>query len=134
MTKDVLLQKINDSRYQYDKTQLNSWVRALPSRAKISPSVIKAGDVFMHPMFMHPMFMHPYVFLKKVDDYWICTLLTSNGEFEEVLCQCNSRFFGDSYITKILFTTTEVIGGFMCVYDNKTQLDRVLKDLQKILG
>ena len=58
--------------------------------------------------------------------------MTSEEDCEEILCKCNSRFF-EGYITKVLFTVTDIVGGFMCVYDNKRQLDTVLKDLREIM-
>ena len=54
MDKKTLFQKINQPNFKYDKAQMNKWVRALPVSAKLKPSKIKKGDVFMHPIFQHP--------------------------------------------------------------------------------
>jgi len=127
MEKKELYDKVLDG--DYDTKKLLGWINSLPNTRMSPPDKIKKGDVFMHPIYKHP-----YVFLEKKDDRWLCTTLTSNGEFEEVLCKGNSRFFKDSYIVKILFTVTTPIGSFMGVFDNNTQLNKVTKQLKEIMS
>lgn len=130
MKKNELLEKVQNRDYKYNRGQLISWVQELPNSYILEVNQYKAGDVFMHPIFKHP-----YILLERKDDFWICTLLTSNGDFKEVLTQCRSRFFfGESYITKTLFTMTDPIGKFMGVYDNPRHLKDVTKKLKIIFG
>lgn len=128
MDKNLLLDKITSPSYKYDASQLKSWVKSLPASSGIKPKTLKKGDIFMHPIFHHP-----YVFIEKKDNYWLCTLLTSNGEFEEVLEKCKSRFFTESYLTKTLFTITNPVGSFIGVYDNNRHLGEVLIKLKETL-
>jgi len=127
MTKEDLILRLSESNYQYDNKKLLGWVRALPNYKKSDPNVLKIGDVFMHPIFNHP-----YVLLQCNKGVWVCTLLTSNGELTEVLCKCESRFFYDSYISKVLFTITEPFGSFMGVYENNVQLREIKNELKQI--
>lgn len=122
---------INNSELNMTNTTTSTNVvdssTTLPVKLKFGPSTYKKGDVFMHPIFAHP-----YVLLEQKDGFWLCGLLTTNGDFKEVLVQCNSRIFGNSYFTKTMFTVTEPIGKFMSPYENSLQLYNVLKKLKSI--
>lgn len=127
MDKHVLLEKVKKGGYSKD--ELVKWITCIPgSVGNRKPQVIKAGDVYMHPIFRHP-----YVFLEKKKGFWICGLLTTDGEFEEILEECRSRFFTDSYFTKVLFTISTPVGSWCNVYDNNRQLKRVTKQLKDIM-
>lgn len=128
MEKSVLLKKING---EYTKDQLVSWVSSLPgSTGTKKPDISKVGDVYMHPIFGHP-----YVLLQKNKGSWLCGMLTSNGDCEEVLEQCKSRFFTTSYITKnLLHITGSPVGSWANVYDNNKHLKEVLVKLRTIFN
>lgn len=127
MQKEDIIEKVKKGNY--NQNQLLGWLQALPnSTPKIKPSEYQIGDVFMSSAFCHP-----YVLLKKHREGFICGLLTSNAGCPEVLEQCQSRFFGQSYITKTLFITTDVQGSFMGVYQNNKHLKEVLIKLKQIL-
>lgn len=127
MDKEQLLTKIRDKKYTHE--QLTGWIGALPSNlGNRKPIEYKAGDVLMHSVFKHP-----YILLKKRKDDWLCGLLTSEETCPEVLEICQSRFFPHSYLTKVLFTTTDIQGGFLNTYGNSKHLNEVLKKLKEIL-
>jgi hypothetical protein len=127
MDKDILLQKIKDKKYNHE--QLLSWVTVLPANPeKRKPIEYKAGDVLMHGVFKHP-----YILLKKRKTDWVCGLLTSEENCPEILEVCQSRFFSTNYITKALFTTTEIQGSFINVYGNDSHLKKVLIKLKENL-
>lgn len=128
MDKVELLAKISTKNYSHD--QLVGWITAMAgSIGTKKPTIIKSGDVFMHPVFKHP-----YVFLHRIDDdTWACTLLTSDAEYEQVLEPCNSRFFTGSYFTKTIFTmSSKPVGSFCNVFDNPKQVKEVLNELRQI--
>jgi len=125
MKKCYIIEKINSDDYIFDPIKLTSWLDCLPKTRHLeAPTTIKAGDVFMHPIFKHP-----YVVMRRKKGVSICCLLTSNGDFKEVLCKCSSRFFSESYITKTLFTLNESIGDFMGVYDNNSHLKKCYQNI-----
>ena len=127
MDKDTLILKIKDKKYTHE--QLVSWVSVLPANAeKRRPIQYKVGDVLMHHVFKHP-----YILLKKRKDDWLCGLLTSEENCPEILEICQSRFFSRNYITKALFTITEVQGSFINVYQNDKHLKSVLIKIKDIL-
>ena len=127
MARDALIEKIKKENL-HNKKLLLSWVQCLPKiEVKCKPSKCKVGDVYMHPTFNHP-----YVLLYKKDDVWVCGLLTSDGDFEQVLEKCRSRFFEESFFTKVLFTVSTPIGGFKGVYDNTRHLKKVYEKLTNI--
>lgn len=133
MDKKKLIEKIKNgeiSKETFDQSKLINWINALPgtSTAKNKPSYNKCGDVYMHPIFQHP-----YILLKSINNEWLCTLLTSDSECMEILEKCESRFFNNNYITKVLFTVNSPVGSFCNVYENKKQLKKILKKLSKIL-
>ncbi len=99
----------------------------LVNSKKFFPISYKKGDVFMHPVFLHP-----YVLLENKDTYWICCTLTTDKDFKEILINCNSRIFHNSFFTKSLFTVTKPIGKFMSPYENGLQLSQVIKKLKAI--
>lgn len=126
MKKQELLKQISSG--DFDKKRLLLWIQQLPvASGERDPKENKAGDVYMHTVFKHP-----YILLEHTGETWLCTLMTSNGEFKEVLEKCNSRFFTDSYITQTLFTMEEPIGRWLNVYDNDKHLKKILKKLRKI--
>lgn len=124
MDKATLLEKVKKG--DYTKEKLEAWITCLPgSLSTRKPRVNKVGDVYMHPIFTHP-----YVLLKFKKGVWICGLMTSESTCPEILVECNSRFFENSYITKTLFTASDILGTFINVYDNPKQLKEVLTDLK----
>lgn len=126
MDKVILLEKIKKGGY--NQQQLESWVGCLPgSSVNRKPKFHKIGDVFMHPVFNHP-----YILLEKQDGFWICGLMTSESKCPEILEECHSRFF-EGYITKTLFTASEIQGSFMNNYDNTRHLKKVLVKLRETL-
>ena len=126
MTKDVLLSRIDNG--DFDAARLRKWIKALPgSNGSHEPAESRVGDVYMHPVFKHP-----YLLLKHTDEGWLCTLMTSNGDFKEVLEKCQSRFFEHSYITKVMFTITDPDGVWCNVYDNVDHVTSIHKKLRKI--
>jgi hypothetical protein len=94
---------------------------------KIKPTSFKRGDVLLHKAFSHP-----YVLLENKDNMWFCGLLTTEIKCAEILEQCNSRMFSDSYFTNVLFTMQEPDGKFLSVFDNSSQVRSVLKKLKNI--
>jgi len=121
MDKKTLIDKISND--EYTKEKLISWVGSLQIGTR-KPDHFKKGDVFMHPIFRHP-----YILLRKYNNEWLCTLITSDTECSEILEPCESRFYSNNFITKILFTVAEPIGTFHNVYDNKSQVKSILKKL-----
>ena len=127
MDKSTLKEKV--LKGNYTKEQMLGWISALPgSTGSHKPSSIKVGDVYMHPIFKHP-----YVFLEDKGEYWVCGLLTTDGDFEQVLEECKSRFFETSYFTKVLFTISEPVGAWCNVYDNARHLKKVLQQLKEVM-
>lgn len=127
MDKEILIQKVKEGKF--DNNKLITWIGSLPNDSlKAKPISYKVGDLFFHNIFKHP-----YVLLEKKKDNWICGLLTSNGECDEVLEICKSRFFSDSYITKALFTVSEIKGAYIGSYDNNRHLKDVLRKLKEEL-
>ena len=98
-----------------------------PTPKKNVPTVYKKGDVLMHPVFQHP-----YILLEKKADFWLCCLVTSEPTCPEILEPCNSRFFADNFITRVMFTTVDPIGRFMYPYENVRQLNLVSKKLKSL--
>jgi len=118
MNKAELLSKVKKGSFTNE--QLVSWIECLPgSSGNRKPTLHKVGDVFKHP----------YVLLKKSKNDWVCTLLTSENNCDEILEPANSRFFGDNYITKSLFTVKNINGSFYGVYDNNKHLKEVYTKL-----
>jgi hypothetical protein len=133
--KDVLMDKVNNS-INLEKSEVISWFDGIPNlsleddtpKKKGIPSSYKKGDVLMHKIFRHP-----YVLLEKKSDYWICCLMTTEESCEEILEKANSRFFPESYFTKVLFTISEPVGPYMYPFDNNRQLNKVLDDLRSTM-
>lgn len=126
MDKSQLLEKVKTGKYTHE--QLISWVECLPRLlTNRKPKFHKVGDVFMHAIFNHP-----YILLEKKDGFWVCGLMTSESKCPEILEQCRSRFF-EGYITKTLFTASEIQGSFINNYDNTRHLKKVLVKLREIL-
>lgn len=127
MTKEFILDRIKKG--SYSQKELIGWMECLPVLADSrKPSEHKVGDVFMHSVFKHP-----YVLLKKTKEDYICGLMTSNEEFPDNLCECESRFFRGKYFTKVLFKSSGISGSFINVYENQKHLREVLKSLKNIL-
>ena len=126
MDKVTLLEKIKKTKYSQE--QLLSWVGCLPgSSSTRKPTFNKVGDVYMHTIFNHP-----YVLLERRDGYWICGLITSESKCPEILEECRSRFM-QGYLTKTIFTASEIQGSFINNYDNTRHLKKVLVKLREIL-
>lgn len=122
MDKSTLLKKVEGG---YTKQQLKSWVQALPRTLK-KPEEPKIGDVYMHDVFLHP-----YLILSKKKSTYICCLLTSEDSCKEILEKCKSRFLQDEFITKTLFTVTEVnLSNFISTYDNNRHLKEIFNKLK----
>jgi hypothetical protein len=59
MEKEEIIKRIKEGEKNTDK--ILSWVTCLPnSTGSRKPTIIRVGDVFMHPIFRHP-----YVILEK---------------------------------------------------------------------
>ena len=131
MEKIDLINLINKSQNNtIEKQKLLGWVNCLRGTvATKKPIKYKKGDVFMHPVFKHP-----YVLLEYKDNQWLCGLLTTEPECSEILEPCKSRFFSDSFFTKVLFTTQEPVGNFANIFDNTRQINSVLKQLKNIFA
>lgn len=129
MDKHQLLEKVNTiDKNNFDKTKLVAWVSCLEGAVKkIKPKTYKKGDVLMHQVFAHP-----YILLHKKSDEWVCGLLTSESTCTEIIEPCESRFFSDSYFTKVIFTAKEPLGQFMGVFENVKQCNSVFKKLKNI--
>lgn len=126
MDKDILLKKVKEKKYVHD--QLISWIQCLPtSSEKRKPKFNKVGDIYMHPIFQHP-----YVLLEKRGEIWLCGLITSESKCPEILEACRSRFM-EGFITKTLFTASEIQGSFINNYDNTRHLKKVYKKLKELL-
>ena len=126
MDKVTLLEKIKKGGY--NQQQLLSWVGCLPgSSSTRKPTFNKVGDVYMHTIFHHP-----YILLEKRDGFWICGLITSESKCPEILEECRSRFF-EGYVTKTIFTASDIQGSFINNYDNTRHLKKVLVKLREIL-
>ena len=126
MDKVTLLEKIKKTKYSQE--QLLSWVGCLPgSSSTRKPTLNKVGDVYMHTIFNHP-----YVLLERRDGYWVCGLITSESKCPEILEECRSRFM-QGYLTKTIFTASEIQGSFINNYDNTRHLKKVLVKLREIL-
>jgi len=126
MDKFQLLEKVKTGKFNQE--QLLSWVQCLPgSSATRKPKFNKVGDVYMHTIFNHP-----YILLEKREGFWICGLITSESKCPEILEDCRSRFF-QGFITKTLFTASEIQGSFLNNYDNTRHLKKVLVKLREVL-
>lgn len=128
MDKTQLLEKVKNGE-KYTQQQLITWISCLPGTvASRKPKSNRVGDVYMHQVFGHP-----YILLEKKQDVWVCGLITSESKCPEILEECRSRFF-EGYITKTLFTASELKGSFINNYDNTRHLKKVLLKLRNILG
>jgi hypothetical protein len=128
MDKSQLLERLKEKEMP-SREKLISWVQCLPgSSSSKKPKRNKVGDVYMHPIFQHP-----YILLEKRDGHWLCGLMTSESKCPEILENVKSRFF-DGFITKTLFTATEVIGSFINTYDNTRHLKLVREKLKTLFS
>lgn len=126
MDKNILLKKVKEKKYTHD--QLVSWIQSLPAPSeKRKPKFNKVGDIYMHPIFQHP-----YVLLEKREEIWLCGLITSESKCPEILEVCRSRFI-EGFITKTLFTASEIQGSFINNYDNTRHLKKIYKKLKELL-
>jgi hypothetical protein len=127
MEKEEIIKRIKDGEKNIDK--ILSWVTCLPnSTSSRKPTVIKVGDVFMHPIFRHP-----YVILQKKETEFICVLLTTNANCTEAIEKCKSRFFSESYFTKVIFTVGNPgEHSFMNVFESKSQIKSIHTRLKQI--
>lgn len=123
----MLLDKIKNLDRLPSKGQLIDWVKLLPNTSlfKKKPTENKVGDVYLHPIFKHP-----YILIKKKKEGFICCLLTSDATFPDILCETDSRFFPENFISKMIFFTSTVPGTFMGVYENQKQLREIYKQLK----
>jgi len=127
MEKEEIIKRIKEGEKNIDK--ILSWVTCLPnSTSSRKPTVIKVGDVFMHPIFRHP-----YVILQKKETEFICVLLTTNANCTEAIEKCKSRFFSESYFTKVIFTVGNPgEHSFMNVFESKSQIKSIHTKLKQI--
>jgi len=127
-TKEEFVEWINTKEHIIDKQTAIDEIKNVVKPKNGIPTVYKKGDTLMHPIFRHP-----YVLLEqKESGEWICGLLTSEEKCGEILEKANSRFFSESYFTKVLFTINNPIGPYMYPFDNTRQLNKVLKELKNI--
>lgn len=129
MEKEEIIKRIKEGEKNADK--ILSWVACLPnSTSSRKPTVIRVGDVFMHPIFRHP-----YVILEKKGSQYICVLLTSNSDCTESIEKCKSRFFSESYFTKVIFTVENPAGhSFMNVFEFRSQIKSIHTKLKQIFS
>ena len=128
MDKASLIEKIKKGNPTKD--QILNWVSCLPgSLASRKPVRNKIGDVHMHPIFQHP-----YILLEKKNGIWLCGLLTTESKCPEILEKTKSRFYPNQYITKTLFTATEIVGSWANTYDNPKHLREVRTKLKAIFA
>ena len=148
MRKEDLVKKLKEKSpggVQHTKDQIINWIlqldlteqpigevkveKVIPPQQRQQKALMKnkVGDVYMHGAFKHP-----YVLLEKKEGYWICGLLSTEPTCNEILEPCRSRFFPDSYITRTLFTSAQVLGTFMKTYDNTPHLKKVTVKLKAI--
>jgi hypothetical protein len=126
MNKAELIEKLKANDLP-SKEKLISWVTCLPgSTASKKPKKSKVGDVYMHPIFQHP-----YILLENRKEYWICGLLTTESKCPEILEPVKSRFF-EGYITKTMFTASEIVGAFANPYDNPKHIREIREKLKSI--
>ena len=78
--------------------------------------------------------MHPYILLEKKNGHWLCGLLTTESKCPEILEKTKSRFYPNQYITKTLFTATEIVGSWANSYDNPKHLREVRTKLKAIFA
>ena len=129
MTKEYIIDRIDEGKYTPE--QLKGWVGALPGKkgGAIRPNEVRVGDVFIHDIFSHP-----YILLEKHDEgWWLCGLLTTDSACEEIYCSSRSRFFADSYFTRVLLSVKEHTGAFYGVYDNNRHLKTVTEGLKNLM-
>ena len=111
-------------------TQTTAAAPVQTAKGKKIPSFYKKGDVLMHAVFKHPC-----VLLEKKGSTWICGLLTSEPTCTEILAKADSRFFGDNYFTKTIFTLSDPsLCQFMYPFDNDKQIEEVLLKLKEIFS
>lgn len=131
MTKLEVISKINLTSVnstEINKSSVIGWINSIPSANKIKPIEFKIGDVFMHPVFKHPC-----VLLEKKKEFWLCGILTTESECNEILEICKSRFFNASYFTKVLFTIQNPNDmSFLGVYENNSHIKHILSKLKLI--
>jgi hypothetical protein len=131
VTRDELIKIMKDMNL-YDSPsqtkQITTEKEYQPYNKNKNPTEFKVGDVLMHPIFKHP-----YILLKNKGEFWICGLLTSESNCSEILEECKSRFFTQSYFTRVILTVAKPYGSFMNTYDNKKHLKKVTKKLKQIL-
>lgn len=123
MDKMILLEKLNSLKgtNKLDLEQITRWVTCLPSSmVNRKPVKSRVGDIHMHPIFLHP-----YVLLERKGNIWICGLITSESKCPEILEPCKSRFMPNSFITKTIFTASEIQGSFINSYENLKHLKEV---------
>jgi len=127
MDKSNLIEKVKSGKYSHE--QLIGWIQSLPGTysGKRGPAEFKKGDVLMHPVFNHP-----YVLLEHRRGLWVCGLLTTEPTCSEILEPCDSRFFSESYFTKVIFTVTIPIGTWMNTYENLKQVRSITNQLKAI--
>ena len=126
MDKVSLLEKINKGGFNHQ--QLKAWVECLPgSSSNRKQKFNKVGDVYMNKIFNNT-----YILLEKRDGFWICGLITSESKCPEILEECRSRFF-EGFITKTIFTASDIQGSFLNNYDNTRHLKKVLIKLRQLL-
>lgn len=131
MTKLEIISKINSTNVNsndINKSNVIGWINTMPSANKIKPTEFKVGDVFIHPIFKHPC-----VLLENKKEFWLCSLLTTESECNEILEICKSRFFSASYFTNVLFTIKDPNDmTFIGVYENNTHIKHILSKLKLI--
>lgn len=128
VSKEELKRVLNDIQKRDTLKEENKVTDTLvggPKKKKI-PTKFKKGDVLMHPIFRHP-----YVLLACKNGMWICGLLTSEPKCANILEKAESRFFGEEYFTKVMFTETKTPPGtYMYPFDNPKQIKSILKKLK----
>lgn len=130
MTKQQLLEKVENPNYVFKRLELVSDVRSLQViQTKFEPIVLKHGDIFYHPYFKHYI-----VLVKKKKSMWTVLMITS-GELLEATISVNSRFIKGFICNQLiqLHENTLKTMSFSGIYDNHKQLREVYKTLKIVL-
>lgn len=131
MEKNDLYEKVNElSIDKANKSKILKWIKALPTNNfRVRPTHYRIGDVFMHPFFQHPI-----VLMKRIQNGFICGLLTSNPNCTVALSKCDSRLFYESYWAPTLTIINDSdldTFRFYGLYDNDKEIQLIYESLSE---
>lgn len=130
MTKQQLLEKVENPSYAFKRLELVSDVRSLQViQTKFEPNVLKHGDIVYHPYFKHYV-----VLVKKRKSMWTVLMITSD-EMLEATIPVNSRFIKGFICNQLIQLHEDTLKkmNFSGIYDNHKQLREVYKNLKIVL-